>query len=199
MIEHKFPFQSFIGGWYIDTKLCDDIVNLFDNADSKSKYEGLIYNADSVLGVDKTIKESIDYQFNNPETDYDLYMAYTSELQKVLNKYTERYKKADGVAKYSVNERVNIQYYPPGGGFKKWHSEREGGELPGGKRHLVFMTYLNDVKNGGTEFMYQKLKAPAKKGLTLIWPTDWTHTHRGVISKTQEKYIVTGWFSYERT
>ena len=58
------------------------------------------------------------------------------------------------------------------------------------------MTYLNDVKNGGTEFMYQKLKAPAKKGLTLIWPTDWTHTHRGVISKKQEKYIVTGWFSY---
>jgi hypothetical protein len=58
------------------------------------------------------------------------------------------------------------------------------------------MTYLNTVENGGTEFMYQKLKTPAKKGLTLIWPTDFTHTHRGVINKDKEKYVATGWCSY---
>ena len=58
------------------------------------------------------------------------------------------------------------------------------------------MTYLNDVPNGGTEFLFQKLKVPAKKGLTLIWPTDFTHAHRGIISKTNEKYIITGWFNY---
>ena len=58
------------------------------------------------------------------------------------------------------------------------------------------MTYLNNVDNGGTEFLFQKLKIPAKKGLTLIWPSDFTHTHRGVVSKTQEKYIVTGWMNY---
>ena len=172
MIEHKLPFESFIGGWYIDTKVCDDIVNLFNNSEPKRKYEGLIYNGEGVLDVDKTQKESIDYQFSHPDTDYDLYMTYTSELQKVLNKYSERYEEANGVAEYSISERVNIQYYPPGGGYKVWHCERKNGEAPGGKRHLVFMTYLNDVKNGGTEFMYQKLKAPAKKGLTLIWPTD---------------------------
>ena len=57
------------------------------------------------------------------------------------------------------------------------------------------MTYLNDVEDGGTEFYYQKLKTKAKKGLTLIWPTDFTHTHRGIVSKTKEKYIVTGWFT----
>ena len=62
--------------------------------------------------------------------------------------------------------------------------------------NLVFMTYLNDVEDGGTQFKYQNLITPAKKGLTLIWPTDFTHTHRGVISQTKEKYIVTGWYSY---
>ena len=36
------------------------------------------------------------------------------------------------------------------------------------------MTYLNDVPDGGTHFKYQELTAPAKKGLTLIWPTDFT-------------------------
>ena len=58
------------------------------------------------------------------------------------------------------------------------------------------MTYLNDVDDGGTEFMHQNIITPAVKGLTLIWPADWTHAHRGVISKTKEKYIITGWFSY---
>ena len=59
------------------------------------------------------------------------------------------------------------------------------------------MTYLNDIKNdGGTEFFYQKTKFNAKKGLTLIWPAEWTHTHRGIISEEYEKYIITGWISY---
>ena len=41
-----------------------------------------------------------------------------------------------------------------------------------------------------------QIKTEAKKGLTLIFPTDWTHSHKSVISKTHEKYIVTGWYHY---
>ena len=55
------------------------------------------------------------------------------------------------------------------------------------------MTYLNDVEDGGTEFLNQKCEVKARKNLTLIWPADWTHTHRGVISQTKEKTIITGW------
>ena len=59
------------------------------------------------------------------------------------------------------------------------------------------MTFLNTVTDGGgTEFYWQNLKINAVKGLTLIWPTDFTHTHRGIISPTQEKYIATGWYRY---
>ena len=29
MEEHKFPYESFIGGWYMDEKICDGIVDLF--------------------------------------------------------------------------------------------------------------------------------------------------------------------------
>ena len=57
------------------------------------------------------------------------------------------------------------------------------------------MTYLNDVPKGGTEFFYQKITSPAKKGLTLIWPAEFTHLHKGQIAK-QEKYIITGWYNY---
>ena len=55
------------------------------------------------------------------------------------------------------------------------------------------MTYLNDIDEGGTVFKYQKITTPSIKGLTLIWPTDFTHTHKGQITD-KEKIITTGWF-----
>ena len=78
-------------------------------------------------------------------------------------------------------------------GDNAWHFEENGDDK---KRHLVFMTFLNDVENGGTEFKYQNLTIPAKKGLTLIWPAPWTHTHKGQVSNTQTKYIITGWYNF---
>ena len=58
------------------------------------------------------------------------------------------------------------------------------------------MTYLNDVEDGGeTQWLYQGKLVKPKKGLTAIWPTDFTHTHRGVVSPTQRKTIVTGSFN----
>ena len=30
MNEHIFPKESFIGGWYIPEKICDDLINYFD-------------------------------------------------------------------------------------------------------------------------------------------------------------------------
>ena len=47
--------------------------------------------------------------------------------------------------------------------------------------------------DGGTEFLHQNLKIPCKKGLTLIWPAAWTHTHRGVIDENLPKTLITGW------
>jgi len=59
------------------------------------------------------------------------------------------------------------------------------------------MTYLNTVEDGGeTEFFHQQRSISPQKGLTVIWPADWTHTHRGVPSPTETKYIITGWFNF---
>ena len=44
-------------------------------------------------------------------------------------------------------EGMNIQYYEPGEGFPKWHCER--GMYQTNQRALAFMTYLNDVSDGG--------------------------------------------------
>ena len=80
--------------------------------------------------------------------------------------------------------------------FKFYHFEKTGGKSV--KRHLVFQTYLNTVEDAGeTEFFYQQYRCKAAKGKTVIWPVVWTHTHRGIVSPTEDKYIVTGWYSFD--
>ena len=104
--------------------------------------------------------------------------------------YPETYR----MDRYQMCENYNIQHYEPGEGFKDWHSER--GTVEDSKRVLVFMKYLTNTKNAGTHFKYQNLKTECKKGSTVIWPAEWTHTHRGIISNKHPKTIITGWWSF---
>ena len=54
--EHNLPFNSFIGGWYIDPKICDDLITLFKSQKEHQKpgVVGRPYN------VEITKKDSID-------------------------------------------------------------------------------------------------------------------------------------------
>ena len=91
--------------------------------------------------------------------------------------------------------RFNIQKYDEGGHFGMLHSERTSlGTL---HRMHAWMTYLNDVSNGGeTEFPMFGLKVKPEKGKTLIWPAEWTHAHMGAVVETGKKYIITGWMHF---
>ena len=156
-------------------------------------YEGF-FTRKGKFHVDKKVKNSIDLSISH--TNYDSPLnEYRSSLQSCLDDYCKTYKSIQGGAHFNVNVPYNIQYYPPGGGYKNLHYESVGRSTS--DRVLVFMTYLNDVPKAGTEFPYQKLTTPCKKGLTLIWPPGFTHPHKGVVNKTKEKYIVTGWFTYD--
>ena len=185
--EENLPYESFIGGWYIDEKICDDMVD-YHKSNKQLHYPGRAAN-----DVNKDRKDSIDVTINLADLDdKQLFTDYRKTLYDLISLYEEKYVEYKDCDEYGLVEMFPIQYYPPGGGFKQWHCER----FTNANRNLVFMTYLTDVENAGTEFKYQKLKTECKKGLTLIWPTDITHTHRGIINNEHEKYIVTGWFGY---
>jgi hypothetical protein len=186
--------EHFIGSWILENPaVCDDIIDYFNN--SSNKTPGISYK--SIMQqhiVDKNIKDSIDVTIS---VDSQISQLYTVELVKVINKYIEKFSFCTWGTDWGLLEEINIQYYPIGGGFKEWHCERSSSQYPSTARHLVFMTYLNDVPEGGeTEFFYQKIKVKPVKGLTLIWPADWTYTHRGIPSNTSEKFIITGWLSF---
>ena len=184
--EHKFPESSFIGGYYIDPKVCDDIINYFDqNKDSQK--DGVI--GDNV--VDHTRKKNKEIIL--PANYFmHIFPEYQTYLDLCFENYRKKFSYCDETQYFGISHFVKIQKSEKNEGFNSWHFENTGHEQ-NLRRHLVFMTYLNDLEDGGTEFYYQKITTKAKKGFTLIWPAIWTHTHKGQISKTKEKYIVTGW------
>ena len=175
-----------------DKKLCNDLIKFFEK--SKNKNPGSIMSS-SYSKIDKNIKSSTDLELDIT-LDNLLIKKYLLNLTFVLDKYKNKYKYAnDPQDMWSLEKKFNIQRYLPNEGFFSFHTERAG--VSSSLRHLAFMTYLNDVKDEGeTEWFYQNLKIKPETGLTVIWPTDWTFTHRGIPSKTETKYIVTGWYSY---
>jgi len=191
----NLPMHTFMEGYFIDTTICDDIVSYY-NSNPQIQKEGQCYNPEKKeRDIDIDTKHSFDITINKDRLDLPFY-NYREQLQKCLIEYLHKYEYCDTLLQpFNINEDYVIQKYPIGGGFKVYHTERIGGKTS--NRNLVFMTYLNDVEDGGSEFYYQKLELPAVKGLTLIWPSDWTHTHKGIISNTKEKYIITGWYSYD--
>jgi len=65
------------------------------------------------------------------------------------------------------------------------------------QRCAVWMLYLNDDYDGGeTEFLYQHKRIKPETGKMLIWPSGYTHAHRGGLVTYGTKYIVTGWFYF---
>ena len=192
--ELSIKDNTFIGGWYIPSEVCDEIIDYFDFNDKYHK-KGTVGKISSEVKIDPEMKDSIDLSIGSQNFDI-CFESYRGYLQQVLFNYLDKYQWANEVSEFNIYERINIQKYPISGGFKKWHFEN-GGNSKTILRHLVFMTYLNDVEEGGTEFFYQNVTTPAKKGLTLIWPAGWTHPHRGQVSNKKEKYIVTGWYSFK--
>ena len=97
---------------------------------------------------------------------------------------------------------INLQKYrQDSGGYHHWHSEiyPQNASCDSLHRVLLWMFYLNDVEDGGeTEFLYQGRKIAPKKGRLVIAPAGFTHTHRGNVARSGDKYIATSWILYQR-
>jgi hypothetical protein len=190
--------MQFVGDFEIPGEICDRLIALHRAADRKGLVKRGVVGKAQYRNVDVEKKDSFDLPVDAIPADlageYRL-DSYYSALQLCLGMYQEQFPVLAQVGFFRVTESPTIQHYRPGGGFKMPHFERAGHATA--TRMLVWMTYLNDVKDGGgTHFLYQNHTFEARRGRTLIWPPDFTHTHAGVVSPTEHKYIITGWFNY---
>lgn len=189
--------DSFIGEYQLDDlTICDSLIDLF----KKAHQVGL--TKPGVVGIDghqnHEVKKSTDFALHDAQPlgppEQFKFTNYHSELTKFIDNYCEERKIYEYCGKFEMRYAPQIQWYQPGEGFYKWHID---GNHELCERALAFITYLNDVEHGGTEFMHQNVNVEAKKGRTIIFPTGLTHIHRGVISATQEKFIITGWIYWD--
>lgn len=193
MREYEIDDGAFIGGWYIPEKVCDELIELFQTSQDRW-VSGRVGDKENPNGVvDPEWKKSTEL-YIRPDEFFKL-LTYFPHLNNCLNEYRKKFPHCDKVHGWGITTPIKIQHYKPGEGFYKWHAENTG-DKGFMSRHLVFMTYLNTLDNAGTDFYHQKHTTPCQKGLTLIWPAGWTHSHRGVTNHTSDKYIITGWYDF---
>jgi prolyl 4-hydroxylase len=190
---------DFIGEFSNIYSGCDDMIRIFEE-NSAMHSAGKIHDTDGVGVVDPTFKISTDFSIGDyiqtENAEHEVVKGFMSSLQKAINAYTEIFEDVDDIPPF-YGTFPQIQKYKPNEGFFKWHLERG---ISNYNRVFAYITYLNDVEDGGgTEFKYFNKTTKAEAGKTIIFPSDWTHMHRGVVSPTETKYIATGWLIADKS
>ena len=187
---------NFIGSWGIEPlSVCDELITYFETNKGRQR-QGVTKS-----GKNLEIKNTIDLNIQPKDLllpENKCFQAYFSALFKCYADYTTQWPFLTGFAQVMHIGEFNIQRYQKGQHFQRIHTERSGIETL--HRLFAWMTYLNDVESkdgGSTIFTHYGLEIFPKKGLTLIWPAEWTHAHKGSIIKANSKYIITGWMHFE--
>ncbi len=183
----------FIGAWTLDRpKVCDDLIAFFESR-SFAHISGR-----SAKGVDTAIKNSTDLtvlpaDINDPA--FAPVKDYLRQLEACAADYAAQWPQFASMFGHVDVMPFNIQRYLPGGHFQRVHAERMSFAYI--HRVMAWMTYLNDVDDGGeTVFDHYGIKVKPEKAKTLIWPAEWTHAHHGAVLRSGKKYVITGWMHF---
>ena len=175
----------------LSKKSCDDIINIFEK--SPDTGPGIIGDFGSIV---KSRKDSIDLYLKLSSTTNEGESKIREYVLNALGVCTQRYKKKypflNEIAPWMINDNYNVQKFGDGGGYRTIHCE-QGCTTP--NKILVWMIYLNNAKCG-TRFYYPTRDVRARRGRVVIWPAFWTHPHSGITPNKGDKYIITGWYSY---
>jgi prolyl 4-hydroxylase len=186
---------NFIGSWIMSPiSICDELIAYFELNKNKQK-KGV-----TVAGKNLDDKNSTDIRITPKDMKLpgnEIFEGYFHNLYSCYQDYATEWPFLTTFAENLQISSFNLQRYQSGQHFQKLHTERSSLET----LHRVFawMTYLNDVDQedgGSTLFSHYDLAIQPRKGLTLIWPAEWTHAHKGNVLKANNKYIITGWMTF---
>ena len=184
---------NFIGIWNLENDdLCKNITNFFETNIDLQK--------DGTTGDGKKteLKKTTDINIHPNNLKEEKFLHIKEYIKALHNCYLD-YQEQWPFLKDKINTvdipTFNIQRYNPGDHFSHVHTERSS--LNSLHRVFAWMTYLNNVDDGGnTHFTHYDLKIKPEVGKTLIWPAEWTHAHCGEILNSGVKYIITGWMHF---
>ena len=198
----KEEYNDFVGIYdeSVPVELCNEFVDNYEEAKKNRTFidctvenkTGLLDNVSPYVRKDEVafVSPLMSTIYPNPPVN-----AYFEFLQKCTICYLKRYSIAFDGSMY--NDVFKIHKVRKSEGYHQWHYER--GRPSEIERSIAYMTYLQVPKKGGeTEFLHQSLRIDPIVGRTLIWPTGFTHMHRGNPPLDGEKMYITGWFTITR-
>ena len=198
MNEVTYNLDDFIGVFdgYFGDSLCDNYVDHFKMLEDRGfvvpreeKHRHEV--SDKSVSLLRTSFEGSSVPANYILKDFgDIFWS------QCANVYSKEYSILRKMAYHTIVD-AKIQKSIEGDGYHVWHCEDEGGRDVHRNRLLVFSLYLNDDYDGGeTEFLFQKKRMKPQKDRLLIWPAQFTHTHRGNTVLKGNKYLLTGWVEF---
>ena len=165
----------------IKNNTCKKLINFFNNNKffAQKGKAGNIFLDDLEIGIDV-------HTF-----DDNLLLGLNDTIEKYKKKYPLINTKLE---RWQIDKIAQLMKYEPNNFYNHIHCET-GKNNP--YRIFAWMIYLNTIQNGGgTEFLHFNKTLVPKAGDMYIWPSGWTHLHRGVVAPQETKYLLTGWVSY---
>jgi hypothetical protein len=187
----------------ITDEVCDDLIKYYNESET---FPGKVLS-----GINKNIKDTDDLCIpittDNESKWFKVIKLLKNEITQSLSEYFSKIThkhfnnvENDNYEYYSNTKSVTIstfmiQRYIQNKGKYIYHTDDHFDNSM--YRILTFIWYLNDVTEGGeTEFWGQHTVIPTK-GKLLLFPATWTFPHRGKMSISNDKYILTGWIYHK--
>ena len=186
--------ENFIGIFKnsFSKEFCEKYINVFETY----KKSGLTFRRNKTEITDESISipGSVFDNLQSINLPFYFMKEFSDIFFPLYDQYASKFSILNRVSKHAIYD-FKLQKTCPGEGYHVWHTEHESKVTR--DRLLVFTVYLNDIEEGGeTEFLYIKKRYKPTQGTCLIWPSGFTHTHRGNSPLTKDKYIITGWLEY---
>ena len=178
--------------------ICTKLINEFEGVKFSDDEDEVTVDSPRRLNVERTfkgnkLKSSQDLTISLFRQDYFVNKIIMSCLLKYSRFYLNKNPELKIFNSWGLSEKYTISKYKPNQGYFGDHFENSHDRNY--KRTMAWMIYLNTVvDNGGTYFTNYDKTVNAVQGKLVIWPAYWTHTHRGIPSATEIKYIATGWY-----
>tara|TARA_B100000683_G_scaffold266710_1_gene299397 strand:+ start:889 stop:1470 length:582 start_codon:yes stop_codon:yes gene_type:complete len=178
----------------LSSRDCQSIIDCIESNIDISNKEHVIKPDSSLLKLFRSLTSNQTSTFEKYDTKIKNILSHHFKIY--FNTYMDNGMTHD-IEPIDIIDEIKYQKFNPPGHFD-WHFEQGPAEHSKG-RFLVWMIYLNTIKeSGSTDFYYQQQSYQPQEGSLLMWPASFTHRHRGNPNLDTEKYIATGWFNFDK-
>lgn len=162
-----------------------DNVLVIDNLLSQADCDLLIKEGSTNMSQD-VLNTSLGYEWTDWTHESKLLNDITASI---VNSYCNKFPQITMTADKWCIPSWRFKHFPPGYHFSDWHSEHVHNEP---YRIACIILYLSD-HDCGTEF-YDGEVVGSKIGRAMMFPTFWTHMHRGqVCPQNKHRYIMSAY------